>query len=99
MRLWTAALCGLLLAAPVYAQDAGECITLAEAGTRAEQAGDVIVASRPGPDGLHLLVRRGDGTFKHLLATPTEMPATPETVMVCHIEDYIGDPRNPGAVL
>lgn len=79
------------------AQEAGDCLPVEEAQKRLDAEG-TMVAHRIAPAGnILFLVQRNDGTFKEMAAFP-EGPIT-EFSIICHMRDFVGDPRLQGAAL
>ena len=91
MKITILALVATLCAGQVSAQESGNCLTIAEADAQKDISGDEIVAQINGPAGsILVLVKRADGTFKELMIFAGT---------VCHIQDFVADPRNASFVL
>lgn len=81
----------MLLAAPVQAVEGFQCVTVQQANEMLEENGDTIVAHMQRPGLLMFLVQRKDGSYKEVVVDATGR--------ACHTQDFIGDPRKPGAAL
>lgn len=92
MKLFIATVLTITFALPALSLENGECVPISEADKMAEERGDAIVAYHSDPTGVFFLVRRKDGTFKELFGDR-------KTLQLCHIQDFIGDPRLTGAAL
>ncbi len=91
LKIAAAALSGFFIVSAAQTQEAGECISVEEADRLKDENGDMIVAHIPQPPvGVFFLIKRRDGTFKEVFASLGQ---------VCHVQDFIGDPRLKGASL
>lgn len=85
LRIAAAALSGFLIASAALTQEAQECLSLEDTNKYLNDHNEVIVAQIPEPPiGIRFLVQRADGTFKEMFGTLGQ---------VCHIQDFVGDPR------
>ncbi len=96
MKAWTmAAAMAVIYAVPVWGQEAGNCISVDEADRLLKENGETIVGDIPvfGPTGIigmRFLVERPNGTYKEVVYDLSGG-------VVCHVQDFIGDPRVPDA--